>query len=93
MLKNKYQRMSNEQKKATKIAYFSTDNGKINKSRLFRVLIIGFFCIIYSVYFNSKSLLLYLYSIFVFVAGVIFIIGYLWIKGKLLNKFAINQED
>ena len=98
MLKNKYQRMNKQEKRKIKEEYINTSTGKININRLRRVLIISIVCILYSIYLaidtylNSNSIILYIYSGLILLIAIIFFISYFKIKGKLLNKFAIEKS-
>ena len=98
MIKNKYQRMNKDQRNAIKNAYFATKDGQNNKIRLLRIIIIGIFCEIYSLYLaietyiKHNNILLLVYSALIFISGLVLIIGYFKVKCKILNKFAIDHD-
>lgn len=98
VLKNKYERMTNEEKKKCKEMYYNTSKGKEMRTRFLRLNIIGVCGILFSIFLVvsgaiSKELswatwvmagLLLFFSIF-------YIIGSFLLKKKCLNDFAIKS--
>ncbi len=97
MLKNKYQRMTKEEKKELRTKFFNTDEGKLFKKRITRVLIFGVIAFIYSIYLfidnytTINSIWIYTIAITVFIASIIFIIGYFKVSNKTYNNYAIKK--
>ncbi len=97
MLKNKYQRMTKEEKRNLKQEFYATSEGKATKFRFLRVLIIGILCIVYAVimsidtYLHGDSFMFYIYSSFTALAGIIFIFSIIIINGKALNRYALKK--
>ena len=98
MLKNKYQRMTKEEKKKIRTEYYNTPTGKQNKNRFIRVIIISIFCLIYSIYMgienymDSKITVLYVYYSGVLITGIILLISCIRIRGRILNDYALKKK-
>lgn len=98
-MKNKYQRMTKEEKKKTKEKYYATEEGKNLHNRLIRLLITGIMGILFSGYLvysnytqDGNNIWQYIMAAILFIASIIFIIGSSKIKGKVLNKYAIKNS-
>jgi len=100
-MKNKYQRMSKEEKKSL-IERFKKDSfGKLQMSRLQRLTLTGSLGIIVAIAMPVLSFLVdneigvftYVMSIILLVMSLVFIIGSYLIKGRDLNSFAIKEMN
>lgn len=93
-LKNKYQRMTKDQRSALKIEYKNTQKGKYILSKLRNVFIIGIVSYIYSIYLfiTSKNIWDYIMAGILLVFGCIFVITSAKLKVKNLNEFAIRKK-
>ena len=97
-MKNKYQRMSKEEKKKLIEDYKKTELGKNNLFRFKRLLIIGIIGIVFAIveclvaYFNKDDIWDYISAGILFIASIIFVVGSIRIKGKQLNNFAIKKK-
>ena len=97
-MKNKYQRMSKEEKKKLKKEFAKTKQGKDLLFRLKRLLIIGIIGIVFSIllllvaFFNKESIFNYIEAIMLLIASVIFLIGSIRMKGKQLNNYALKKK-
>lgn len=98
-MKNKYQRMSKEEKKQTKEKYYATEDGKIMKNRLIRLFIIGVMGIAFSGYLvysnitkDGNSIWQYLTASVLFIFSIVYIISSFKLRVKVLNKFAIKNS-
>ena len=97
-MKNKYQRMSKEEKNILKRKFKEDSMGKEVTGRLNRLFIIGIIGIIISIIMfivalmNKSGALDYVSSGILFSFSAIFLIGSIKIKGKELNKFALKQK-
>ena len=97
-MKNKYQRMSKEEKKDLKEKYLNTKEGKSKINRLNRLFIIGIIGIRFSIILivsavlNKQSILDYICGGILFVFSIVYLIGSINIKQKELNKFALKQK-
>ena len=97
-MKNKYQRMTKEEKKSCQRAYYNTPKGKEMKIRFTRLIVIGITGIIFSIFLIingylsqelsiGKLILACILTIF----SIIYIVGSITLKGKCLNNFAIKN--
>ena len=98
-MKNKYQRMNKEQRKNIKDKYFNTEDGKSMYNRLMRLIItgvIGIFFSIYLIYSNyttdGNNIWQYIMAGILIIASIIFILGSIKIRLKVLNKFALKNS-
>jgi len=97
-MKNKYQRMSKQEKKELKETYYKTEEGKSMYNRLTRLLITGSMGILFSIYLiytnyskDGNNIWEYLVAAILLIASIIYIISSIKIKIKVLNKFAIKN--
>lgn len=93
-MKNKYQRMSKEEKKELINEYKKTEKGKYLLGKLRNVLICGVLSYIYAVYLiiTAENIWSYIGAGGLLIAGCIFIVGSIKLRGKNLNKFAIKKK-
>ena len=98
-MKNKYQRMNKEEKKKLKEKYFSTEDGKNMYNRLIRLIITGIIGILFGLYLiysnytnDGNNIWQYIISGVLIIASIIFIIGSIKIRIKVLNKYAIKNS-
>lgn len=96
-MKNKYQRLSKEDRKECRSMYYSTTQGKSMHIRLFRLLIIGTIGILFSIFMIGNGLIQqnlhwydYAMAIPLFLISIVFIVGSFLIKRKVLNQFALK---
>ena len=93
-MKNKYQRMSKEEKKNLIIEYKKTEKGKYLMEKLRNLLIIGILSYIYSFYLiiTAENVWNYIAASSLLLAGCVFIVASLKLRIKNLNKFAIKKN-
>lgn len=98
-MKNKYQRMTKEEKKQIKEKYYATEDGKIMKNRLVRLFIIGVMGIVFSGYLvysnitkDGNSIWQYLTAGILLIFSIVYIISSFKLRVKVLNKFAIKNS-
>lgn len=93
-LKNKYQRMTKDQKHALLIEYKNTEKGKYMLSKLRNVFIIGIISYIYSIYLfiTANKIWEYISAGILIIFGCIFIIASSKLRVKNLNQFAIKKK-
>ena len=93
-MKNKYQRMSKEEKKNLIIEYKKTEKGKYLMEKLRNLLIIGILSYIYSFYLiiTAENVWDYIAASSLLLAGCVFIVASLKLRIKKLNKFAIKKN-
>lgn len=96
-MKCKYRRMTKEEKKKIRINYYKTSNGIEMKKRLQRIFICGILLIMYSfieiyeyIFINTHTYIL-LSIILFFISGIIFLVGFIRIRLKVLNQYAIKN--
>lgn len=98
-MKNKYQRMSKEEKLKVKEKYYATEDGKIMRNRLTRLLIIGIMGIFFGIYLiysniteDGNNIWQYIISGVLLIASLVYIISSIKLRIKVLNKFAIKNS-
>ena len=91
--------MNKEQRKNIKDKYFNTEDGKSMYNRLMRLIItgvIGIFFSIYLIYSNyttdGNNIWQYIMAGILIIASIIFILGSIKIRLKVLNKFALKNS-
>jgi hypothetical protein len=96
-MKNKYQRLSKEDKKECQKMYYGTLKGKEMHLRLIRLNIIGICSFLISLYIVVNGMIThqinwsdYLIATPLFIASIVFIIGSYYIRKKVLNQFALK---
>ena len=97
-MKNKYQRMTKEEKQKLKNRYYKTEQGKIQKQRLMRLLICGIFGIIFSIYMivdgylkGTINVWSWIWAILLLAFSLAFIISSFILRGKSLNLYAVKN--
>lgn len=97
-MKNKYQRMSREEKKEL-ISKFKTDQKrKVELDRLYRILFFGIVLILFGIYsifelvFITYNVFNLIFMIVSLIAGLFFIIAHYKLKVKTLNTFSIKTK-
>lgn len=96
-MKNKYQRLSKEDKKECRNMYYNTPKGKDMHLRLIRLNVIGILGLLIGCYIiingnitHDINWIDYTVSIPLLFASFIFLIGSYLIRGKVLNQFALK---
>lgn len=99
-MKNKYERMTKEEKKNCKIRYYTTPKGKEMKIRFQRLNFIGIVGIFFSVFLVvsgsiSKEInwATWAMATILFLFSCVYIIGSYILKKKCLNNFAIKEKN
>ena len=98
MLKTKYQTLTKEEKKEAAKKYYNTEQGKENKSRFTRLLIIGILCIIWGIVIIIDNLIQdgsiweYVSAILVIIFGFVFLIGRIKIKNRNINNYLTKKK-
>ena len=97
-MKNQYQRMSKEEKKALKKTYYSCNEGKIMNIRLFRLSLTGTIGVLFALYIITNNYIhhnvdwsTWVASIPLILASIVFLIASFILRYKYLNQFAIKQ--
>lgn len=98
-MKTKYQRMTKEEKKEIQEKYYKTEAGQAMKNRLIRLIITGTMGILFSIFLiysnytkDGNDIWQYILAGILLVASIIFIIGSINIRHKVLNKYAIKNS-
>jgi len=93
-VKNKYQRMSKDEKKELIKEYKATEKGAYIMNKLRNVLICGILSYIYAVYLiiTAENIWNYIGAGGLLIAGCVFIVGSIKLCGKNLNKYAIKKK-
>ena len=96
-MKNKYQRLSTSEKKECRNMYYRSQSGKAMHLRLVRLMIFGLVGILFSLYEFFHGMFVeglfwydYLLIIPLFIASIVFIIGAICIRYRVLNQFALK---
>ncbi|MCI8393977.1 MAG: hypothetical protein HFH86_00650 [Bacilli bacterium] len=96
-MKNKYQRLTKEEKKECQKMYYSTPKGKEMHLRLIRLSWLGILGILFSVFLfgqiflkNEHTIWNYFSAISLLIFSFIFLGGSYFIRIKVLNQFAIK---
>ena len=99
LVKNKYQRMSKEEKKVLKSQYYQTNKGKEMKARLNRLVVIGSIGILFSIFLVISGYLsqkldwaTWLLAGILLFFSVFYIVSSCMLRGKVLNQFAIKKK-
>ena len=97
-MKNKYQRMTKEEKKECRQKYYATPKGKEMKIRFIRLKIIGILGIAFSAFLvisvyisNEINCATWTMAIILAIFSVVYIAGSIILKGKCLNQFAVKK--
>ena len=97
-MKNKYQRMSKDEKKKLKQKFIQTEYGKNLLHRLNRLLIIGLIGIVFAIFefvisfLNKDDIFDFISAVLLLVISIIFIISSIKTKTKQLNNYALKQK-
>ena len=92
MEKNKYQKLTKEEKAHARARYYKTPTGSANKIRFTRLLICGILCLGYSLFLVIWTLIKkenfwnYILAGTMFIFGLIFLIG----RGKIISRNVNN---
>lgn len=96
-MKNKYQRLSKEEKKECQNMYYRTPKGKEMHLRLVRLNLIGIIGILFGIYIIGNGIINkkiawydYMLSVPLILASITFLIGAFLIRKKVLNQFALK---
>lgn len=96
-MKNKYQRLSKEERKECRTMYYSTPKGKEMHLRLIRLIIIGVIGILFGIYMIGNGIITnkvawydYAIAIPLLLASVTFLIGAFVIRQRVFNQFALK---
>jgi len=96
-MKNKYQRLTKEEKKECRNMYYNTKKGKEMHLRFMRLNVIGAMGLIICAYFMGNGIInnqlkWYDYCILIplLIASIVFITGTIYLKIKVFNQFAIT---
>jgi len=97
-MKNKYQRMTKEEKKKCREKFYATAKGKEMKPRFTRLIIIGVIGIIFSLFliisgYISKEInwATWVLAGILMVFSIIYIIGSIVLQRKCFNNFAVKH--
>lgn len=98
MKKYKYQRLTKDEKKAAKKAFYETSMGKELKFRFKRIMVYSIILIIFGIwllieaYMKKDSVAQYIYSIILIISGIIFIIARYFILRKKVNDYITKTQ-
>ena len=97
-MKNKYQRMSKEEKAKVKSKYYATEKGKEMKARLDRLIVLGIIGICFSIFLVVSGILAnkiewytWVVAITLLIFSIVYIVGSITIRGKVLNQCAVKN--
>lgn len=97
-MKNKYQRMTKTERKNCRKLYYQTTKGKEMHIRLTRLTLTGIVGLLFSLYIilnsskeGSLNWMMWLISIILIVASIIFIVAALKLKNKNFNEYALKN--
>lgn len=97
-MKNKYQRMTKEEKKKIKNRYYKTEQGKQQKNRLIRLFICGILGTLFAIYIVIDAYLKRTINIWTWIGSIIlllfsitFIVSSIHLRGKCLNLYAVKN--
>ena len=97
MVKNKYLSMSLKEQKEARKEFFSTDEGKVLKPRLNRLIVFAVILFAWGIYIIIDAIkagnmhLQVFYGILILVASFIFIIGRYYVIVKRVNSYLIDR--
>lgn len=96
-MKNKYSRLSKEEKQECQKMYYQTEKGKEMHLRLIRLTFTGMLGILVGIFMLGNGIISekikwydYLVSIPLILASIVFLVGAFQIKRKVLNQFALK---
>lgn len=98
MKKYKYQRLSKEEKKEAKLAFYQTEQGLLLKKRFNRILIYSIILISFGLYtsidayINKSSYAFYVYSALLIIFGISFIILRSYVQMRKVNDFITRKK-
>lgn len=97
-MKNKYKRMSKEEKKEVREKYYQTAKGKEMKNRFLRLNIIGTVGILFSLFLvvsghlsNEINWATWVMAIILTIFSIIYLLGAFLLKKKCFNNFALKN--
>ncbi len=97
VMKNKYQRLTKEEKKECRKMYYRTIPGKAMRTRLIRLIILGILGLCYGTYLFANGIFThsiqwydYCMGIPLLLFSVVFIVGAIWVRLRVLNQFALK---
>lgn len=95
--KNKYQRMTKEEKKQCQKFYYNTEKGQAMRSRLNRLVIIGVIGLLFSIFLVISGYLSHelswatiLLAVILTIFSLIYIVSSITLRRKCLNNYAIK---
>ncbi len=93
-MKNKYQRMTKDEKKKLINDYKKTEKGNYLLKKLRNLIVIGVLSYFYAIYLiiTSENIWNYISAGMLLLAGCIFIVASIKLRIKNLNKFAIKKK-
>ena len=97
-MKNKFQRLSKEEKKKAIDNYYATVAGEEDKKRFKRIMIYGILCLIYGTYLIVEQIITkisianYILGGLLLIAGCVFLIGRHKIIVKKVNDFIVRKK-
>ncbi len=97
-MKNKYQRMSKEERAKVRNRYYKTEVGMAQRKRLIRLFIIGIIGIAFSIYLvvdaylkGNVSVWTWIVAVIVTIFSLVYIASSIVLRGKSLNLFAVKN--
>lgn len=98
MLKNKYQRLSRDEKKKAREDFYQTNDGKALRYRFTRLLIVSILLILYGMFLIIETLVKH-GSIFGIVSGILlFVFAFVFLIGRhklivdRVNKYLLKKK-
>lgn len=98
MIKNKYQRLSYEEKRKAREDFYKTDFGKEQKPRFNRLIIVSILLFLFSIYLlidaiiKKDSIFAYTAAILLFIFSAVFFIGRHKVIVKNVNSYLIKKK-
>ena len=97
-MKNKYQRMTKEEKKKVRNRYYKTEKGRNQKNRLIRLFICGVLGTLFAIYMiidgylkGTINIWIWIVSIILLLFSITFIVSSIYLRGKCLNLYAVKN--
>ena len=97
-MKKRFHELSKIEKKNLKKDYLKTKEGEYVISKLYKVLVIGIIGIAFSLYLiisaylNNDTVAVYIYSSFLLLCSIFFIVASLIVKKRRLRMFYYNPK-
>ena len=98
MEKNKYQRLTKDERKKEREAFFKTEYGIDLKKRLNRLIIYSVLLVAFGIYLiidnilDENTLSVYIYAGFLFLFAILFLVGRHYVIAKSTNNYIVKNK-